>query len=75
MCCVTDAVQYFKKCAADLHVCVVYLYIFERRIVVIYVQGDWYYVLTITVEGPWEHFETDRTGCNTLPFRSNVCYS
>jgi hypothetical protein len=39
---VTAAVQYFKKCAAYLHVCIVYLYIFERRIAIMYVQGDWY---------------------------------
>jgi len=76
VCCVTSVVQYFKKYSADLHVRIVYLYIFERRVVIMYVQGDSYYVLTITMERPWEHFESEQgTGCNTLPFRSDVCYS
>lgn len=57
MCYVTAAVQYFKRFAADLHVCIVYLYIFERRIVIMYVQGNW--LVTITMEGPWEHFEIE----------------
>lgn len=65
-----------KKYSADLHVCIVYLYIFERSVVIMYVQGDWYHVLTITMERPWEHFKSEQgTWCNTLPFRSNVCYS